>query len=125
MSMSEQRISCIVCPMSCEGKVIFESGQIKDIVGFTCQCGINYARTEVTAPQRMLTTTIRITGGTLPLLSVISKTALPKDKIISCARCLATVTVEAPVHEGEVVYPNVLNLGVDMMATRTIVAQGK
>jgi CxxC motif-containing protein len=125
MSMSEQRLSCIVCPMSCEGKVILESGQIKEIVGFTCQRGINYARTEVTAPQRMLTTTVRITGGTLPLLPVISKTALPKDKIISCARCLSTVTVAAPVQEGEVIYPNVLNLGVDMVATRAIAAQVK
>lgn len=123
MSMSEQRISCIVCPMSCEGKVIFERGQIKDIAGFTCQRGIKYARNEVTAPQRMLTTTIRITGGTLPLLPVISQTALPKEKIISCARCLSTITVAAPVHEGEVVYANILNSGVDMVATRTITVQ--
>lgn len=120
MNVSEQRISCIVCPMSCEGKITFENGEIKEISGFTCQRGINYAHEEVTAPRRTLTTTIRITDGELPLLPVISKTTLPKNKVIACARCLSTVSVTAPIYEGNVVYSNILNLGVDIVATRDI-----
>ena len=125
MNVSEQRISCIVCPMSCEGKITFENGGIKEISGFTCQRGINYAREEVTAPRRTLTTTIRITSGELFLLPVISKTTLPKDKVIACARCLSTVTVTAPVHEGDIVYRNILNLGVDIIATRDILQKAQ
>ncbi len=125
MNTSEQQISCIVCPMSCEGKVTFTNGEIEEITGFTCQRGLTYAREEVTAPQRTLTTTICITTGELPLLPVSSKPALPKDKVIACARCLATVTVAAPVHEGDVVYSNILNLGVDIIATRDILKKAQ
>jgi CxxC motif-containing protein len=125
MNTSEQRISCIVCPMSCEGIVTFKNGEIKEISGFTCQRGLNYAREEVIAPKRTLTTTIRITSGELPLLPVISKTALPKDKVIACARCLSTVIVAAPIHEGDVVLSNILNLGVDIIATRDILKRAQ
>jgi CxxC motif-containing protein len=120
MSTSEQRLSCIVCPLSCEGKVVYENGQIKEIIGFACQRGLNYAREEVTAPKRTLTTTLRIRNGELPLLPVVSKPTLPKDQVVACARYLATVTVEAPVQEGDVVYGNILDLGVDIVATRDI-----
>jgi CxxC motif-containing protein len=118
-------MNCIVCPIGCEGTIAFENGKIKEIIGFTCQRGIDYAREEVTAPRRTLTTTIRITNGELPLLPVISKTNLPKDKIIACARCLSTVTVTAPVYEGDVVYRNILNLGVDIIATRDILPKAQ
>ncbi|MDU2066722.1 MAG: DUF1667 domain-containing protein, partial [Sporomusaceae bacterium] len=80
MSQREQAISCIVCPMSCQGKVIFDNENIIDVVGFTCQRGVNYAKQEVTDPKRTLTTTVKVTGGELHLLPVISKPALPKDK---------------------------------------------
>lgn len=120
MVTAEQRISCIVCPMSCEGTVHFENGQIKEVTGFSCQRGMNYAREEVTAPKRTLTTTVRVIGGVLPLLPVISKTALPKEKVLSSAHCLSTVTVQAPIAEGDIIYHNILNLGVDIVATRAI-----
>lgn len=120
MTCSVRKISCIVCPMSCVGEVIIENGNIKEIKGLTCDRGRAYAREEVTAPKRMLTTTVRIDGGVLPLLPVASKKPLPKDKIMACARLLTNVKVKAPVHEGDVVYPNILNLGVDIVATRDL-----
>jgi len=120
MNLTERQINCIVCPMSCEGIVQFENGQIKTVTGFSCQRGMDYAREEVTAPQRTLTTTVRVTGGEMPLLPVISEHTLPKDKILPSARCLSTVTVSAPIIEGDVIYQNILNLGVNIIATRSI-----
>lgn len=120
---SKRRLSCIVCPMSCSGEVEFKDGQIENITGFTCKRGVEYARTEVTAPKRVLTTTVKVQGGELPLLPVVSKGSLPKDMIIACARCLAGVTVEAPIKEGAVVYKNLLNLGVDIVAARDLATE--
>ncbi|VBB05446.1 Hypothetical protein LUCI_0656 [Lucifera butyrica] len=120
MAESSRKISCIVCPLSCMGEVTVENGEIKAISGFTCQRGMNYAREEVTAPKRMLTTTVRVLSGELPLLPVISKTALPKEKIVECARCLSGLTVTAPVREGDVVCANILGLGVDIVASRSL-----
>ncbi|VBB09190.1 Hypothetical protein LUCI_4476 [Lucifera butyrica] len=123
MSQSERAINCIVCPMSCEGKVIIANEQIQDIIGFACQRGVNYAREEITSPKRTLTTTVKIANGELHLLPVISKPALPKDKVMAVARCLAAVEVAAPVSQGDVIYSNILNLGVDIVATRDVARQ--
>lgn len=120
MEQVKRRLSCIVCPMSCLGEVTIEDGQVSSVTGFTCPRGEKYAREEVTAPKRTLTTTVRITGAHLPLLPVISKTALPKGKVIDCARFLSNVETTAPVQEGDVICSNILGLGVDIVAARDL-----
>lgn len=119
---SKRKLSCIVCPMSCTLEVISENGKVNRVTGNGCQRGKKYAEEEIAAPKRMLTTTVRITGGVLPLLPVISKTALPKETVVACARYLSSAAVEAPVCEGDVICRNIMNLGVDIVATRDIQA---
>ncbi len=122
--MTEQvrRVSCIVCPISCQGEVVFENGQIKEVRGFNCPRGKAYAQTEVTAPKRMLTSTVKVKNGTIPLLPVVSKQPLPKGKIMDCAKALREVCITAPVKEGDIVCPNILGLGVDIIASRDLAA---
>lgn len=119
----KRRVSCIVCPLSCVGEVSIVAGEITGVSGFTCPRGQAYAREEVTAPKRMLTSTVRVRGGQLPLLPVVSRQPLPKHKIMECARRLSTVTVSAPVKEGDVILADILGLGVDMVASRDLAAQ--
>ena len=96
--MSETRVmNCIMCPMGCEMTVTIEDGKVVDVKGNTCPRGAKYAHDEVTAPKRMLTTTVRVEGGMLPLLPVVSETVLPKEKVLDCAAYLRGVTVKAPV----------------------------
>jgi CxxC motif-containing protein len=95
-----------------------EGGQIVALNGFTCDRGREYGQEEVTAPKRMLTTTVRVLAGELPLLPVVSAAALPKDKVMACVRCLSNLSVNAPIKEGDVVCANVLGLGVDIIASR-------
>lgn len=119
--MEEKRkISCIVCPLSCVGEVTLDGGEIKALSGFTCQRGKDYAREEVIAPKRMLTTTVRVVNGKLPLLPVVSEAPLPKDKVAACARLLAGVTVAAPIREGDVICENPLGLGTRIVASRSL-----
>ena len=113
-----RRLTCIVCPMSCVGEVEIADGHIVQMVGFTCKRGQEYAKNEVTAPKRVLTTTVRITGGFLPMLPVVSRTPLPKEKIIECARYLTRIIVQAPVKETDAVCKDILGLGVDIVASR-------
>ena len=118
--MSEQQLHCIVCPLGCLGNIALENGEIKEVSGFTCPRGAHYAREEVTAPKRTLTTTVRVKSGILPLLPVISKAPLPKEKILSCARILSATIATAPIHEGDIIKRNILNLGIDIVAARDI-----
>lgn len=104
--------------MSCVGEVEIADGHVIRMVGFTCKRGQEYAANEVIAPKRTLTTTVRISGGFLPMLPVVSKTPLPKGKIIECARCLADITCKAPVKEGDVICKDILGLDCDIVASR-------
>lgn len=118
MTQCVRKINCIVCPLSCVGEVTLEDGQIKAITGFACDRGKQYGEEEITFPKRTLTTTVKILGGELPLLPVVSKLPLPKDRVMDCARYLSTVNVKAPVAEGDIICPDILGLGVDIIATR-------
>ena len=120
MKQESRKISCIVCPLGCVGTVALQDGAVVSATGFTCKRGEAYARDEVTAPKRVLTSTVRVVGGVLPLAPVVSSRPLPKAKLLAAARCLATVQVDAPVQEGQVIVADLLGLGVDIVATRPI-----
>ncbi len=116
--METKVMNCIMCPMGCEMTVTLEKGKFAGVTGNSCPRGARYAETEVTDPRRMLTTTVRIKGGLLPLLPVVSADVLPKGKIADCAAYLRNVIVEAPVQAGDVIVPDILGLGVDIVASR-------
>ena len=116
--METKIMNCIMCPMGCEMTVTLENGKFAGVTGNSCPRGAKYAETEVTDPRRMLTTTVRIKGGLLPLLPVVSSDVLPKGKIAECAAFLRKVTVQAPVKAGEVIVADILGLGVDIVASR-------
>lgn len=120
MTMETKVMNCIMCPMGCELTVTLDNGKFASVTGNSCPRGAKYAETEITDPKRMLTTTVRIKGGLLPLLPVVSADVLPKGKIADCAAFLRNVTVEAPVQAGDVVVSNILGSGVDIIASRNI-----
>ncbi len=120
MAVESKVLNCITCPMGCELTAELTDGVVTKVTGNTCPRGEKYAQEELTAPKRMLTSTVRIENGQLPLLPVVSKTVLPKEKILACAEALRTLTVKAPVHEGDVIAPDILCLGVDIVASRSM-----
>ena len=67
-----------------------------------------------------MTTTVRVTGGTLAAVSCKTRTDIPKDKIFDIVRALKGVTVPAPVAIGQVLLPNTADTGVDVIATKNV-----
>ena len=65
--MEKRELICIGCPMGCPLTVTLDGGAVVIVQGNTCPRGDAYARKEVTAPTRIVTTTVRVTGGTLPV----------------------------------------------------------
>ena len=125
MSVEKRFLTCIVCPKGCEMTSTIADGVVSEVVGNACPRGKKYAEEEILAPKRMLTSSVRVVNGTLPLLPVVSKTNLPKDRILDCAKALRNVTVQAPVKEGQVICADILGLGVDIVASRAMpVADG-
>ena len=90
--------------------------------GFSCKRGDAYARQEHMAPQRMVTTTVRIAGGIQARLPVRTNNPVAKRLVTDVCQALCTVTVMAPIQRGAVILPNVLNTGVDVIASRSMAA---
>ena len=116
----ERNLICIGCPLGCMVKVELEDGQIKSITGNTCKRGEAYARKEVTAPTRIVTSTVRVEGGSIAMVSVKTKSDVPKDKIKEVMKALNGLTVKAPVRIGDVIVSNVADTGVDVVATKMV-----
>ena len=117
--MERRELICIGCPLGCPLTVRMEGEQI-EVSGNTCKRGDVYARKEVTNPTRIVTSTVKVSNGTADMVSVKTKEDVPKEKIFDCMRALKDVTVQAPVHIGDVVLKNVAGTGVDMVATKNV-----
>ena len=115
------QLTCISCPLGCPLKVeTDEKGAVVQVTGNTCKRGEIYGRKEVTAPERTVTSTVKVEGGSAPLVSVRTKGDIPKEKIFDCMEAIRTAKVNAPVHIGDVVIPNVCGTGVDVVATKCV-----
>ena len=64
--------------------------------------------------------TVLVKGGDLPLCSVRLSAPIPREKIPEVMEEIRRITVSAPVSIGDVLAPNVLGLGSDVIATRNI-----
>lgn len=118
--MEKRELTCIGCPLGCAVTVTLEDGQVVSVTGNTCKRGEDYARKEVTHPTRIVTSTVRVSGGSAPMVSVKTQSDIPKSKIFDCVKALKGVTVAAPVHIGDVVAANVAGTGVDVVATKEV-----
>ena len=118
--MNIRELTCIGCPMGCQLRATLEDGVVTAVTGNTCKRGDSYARKECVAPARTVTGTVRVTGGLLPVVSVRTRGDVPKERVLDVARALCRVQLTAPVQAGDVVIPNVLGTGVDVVATRSV-----
>ena len=116
----EQIITCINCPVGCRMTVsLSDAGEVLSVTGNTCPRGAKYARQECTAPERVITAVIPAEGSPTPL-SVKTKQPVPKKMIFEVMDALRKVRVSPPVAIGDVVVPNILNTGSDIVATRNL-----
>ena len=104
--------------MGCPLVVELEGSDIVSVKGHTCKRGEVYARKEVTNPTRIVTSTVKVEGGKVDMVSVKTRDDIPKGKIFECVKALKGVTVKAPIHIGDVIVANVADTGVDIVATK-------
>lgn len=111
-----KELICIMCPKGCHLKVDDDL----NVTGNTCPRGATYGKQEVTDPRRYLTSTVKLIAKNDRRLPVISSGDLPKDRVSEVVKFLDTITVKAPVKVKDVIVKDVLGLGIDILATRTI-----
>ena len=115
---TKEHLTCICCPRGCALEVALEYGEVTAITGNRCPRGKKYATNEIKNPVRTVTTTVVLEGSScFRTIPVKTSTEVPKDKVRAVVDSLAGVAVKPPVHIGDVIVPNVLGTGADVIAT--------
>ncbi len=110
-------ITCILCPNGCE--ITY------DLNGGMCGKGPEYVKNEILDPRRTLTTSVRVIGGNLPLVSVKTTGTIPKEKLKAAMKIVSELTVTAPVELGNVILKDLIEEGVDLIATKSVMIADK
>ena len=105
---------CIACPRGCRLMV----DEALNVTGHSCERGEKYGRNEVQNPLRAVSSTVRVEGGVHRRCPVRTAASIPKALVFDAVRALESVSLRAPVREGQVIIANICGTGVDIIATR-------
>lgn len=118
--MEIRELTCINCPLGCRITVTMDGDSIVSVTGNTCKRGENYARAEVTAPVRTVTTTIRVNNGTSDRVSCKTREPVPKDKIFDVMAEISASSCDAPIRIGDILIDECAGTGIPIVATKAV-----
>lgn len=90
---------------------------MSSVSGNLCPKGKDYVTQELEDPRRTIATSVRVTGGAMPLASVRVTAPIPKARIFDAMAVINAVTLAAPVTIGDVVIRDLPGLGCSVIAT--------
>lgn len=120
------QFNCTTCPSECLLTVEVERdtngavAAVRSVTDNSCPRGDKFAHQELTCPMRVLTTTAAVSGGDEALLPVRTAEAIPLTLHAQAMNLLRGAVVEAPIRMGDIVLPNLLNTGIDLIASMDI-----
>ena len=114
---------CVTCPRGCALRVETDDNGKLSVSGNSCPRGVKYAQVELSDPRRMIASTVRVRNGVHAVVPVATDQPIPKALILKLTALLRDVAVDAPVRMGDVVVPNVLGSGVNIVASRDLAAR--
>lgn len=119
--MKSRKVVCVLCPLGCKIRIeLDEEGNILSISGNKCPRGEGYAKDEIKDPKRVVTTSVKVLDGELPLASVKTDGPIPKKYIFELMKILKSVEMNAPVNVGDVVVRNIFETNVNVVITRSV-----
>lgn len=120
------QFNCTTCPSECLLTVEVERdadghvAEVRRVTGNGCPRGDKFAHQELTCPMRVLTTTVAVSGGDEVLLPVRTAEAIPLELHAQAMALIRGLAVNAPISMGDIVLPNLLNTGIDLIASMDI-----
>lgn len=120
------QFNCTTCPSECHLTVEVERDadgavvEVRSGTGNNCPRGDTFAHQELTCPMRVLTTTVAVSGGDGALLPVRTTEAIPLALHTQAMDLIRGLVVEAPIRMGDVMLEDLLNTGIDLIASMDI-----
>lgn len=120
------QFNCTTCPSEClltveverdaDGAVV----EVCSVTGTSCPRGDTFAHQELTCPMHVLTTTVAVSGGDEALLPVRTAEAIPLELHAQTMDLIRGLVVDAPIRMGDVVLEDLLDTGIDLIASMDI-----
>lgn len=120
------QFNCTTCPSEClltveiERDVNGNVARVRSVTGNSCPRGDKFAHQELTCPMRVLTTTVAVSGGDEVLLPVRTAEAIPLELHAQAMALIRGLAVNAPIHMGDVILPNLLDTNINLVASMDI-----
>ncbi len=115
----KNKLVCVVCPIGCHLNIEGTLGNLI-ITGNQCKRGITFANDECTNPTRMICSTVKIKGGLHRVLPVKTERPIPEKYKLACVKEINKIEVNSPVKMGDIIIENILETGVNIVATRNM-----
>lgn len=118
--MDKRELTCISCPIGCSIEVT-KTDQNYIVTGNQCKRGETYGISEVTAPTRALTSTVRTNSNVLRRLPVRTDKPMPKELMSEAMEIINNSNVEVPIKLGDIIIERLLGTDVNIIASRSII----
>jgi len=82
--------------------------------------GRTYVENELKNPMRIVTSSVRVTGGNMPITSVRLTAPVPRNRMMDVIEELRKIRLTAPVSIGQIVIQDILGLGSDVIITKNV-----
>ena len=117
-----KELVCIACPNGCALKINTETLEVS---GNKCKRGIDFAKEELLAPQRCVSSLVKTTLKEYPVVSVRTSKEIPKDKIFALMELLDKIVIKEYLDSGSIVLANVFGSDVNVITTTKMSQGGK
>lgn len=120
------QFNCTTCPSECLLTVEVKReanghvAEVRSVTGNSCPRGDKFAHQELTCPMRVLTTTVAVSGGDEVLLPVRTAEAIPLELHAQAMALIRGLVVNAPIHMGDIILPNLLDTNINLVASMDI-----
>lgn len=120
------QFNCTTCPSECLLTVEVKReanghvAEVRSVTGNSCPRGDKFAHQELTCPMRVLTTTVAVSGGDETLLPVRTAEAIPLELHAQAMALIRGLVVNAPIHMGDIILPNLLDTNINLVASMDI-----
>jgi CxxC motif-containing protein len=116
----KRKLTCIECPIGCQLEIDVEGGHIISLTGNKCEKGPAYARQEIAAPMRVLSSTVLARGLELKMVPVRTSRPIPKAKLLEAMTEIKKIRLDRPVKVGDIIAKAFLGLDADLIASREV-----
>lgn len=111
-----KKVICIICPNGCFLEIDKQNEEFI-VRGNMCPRGREFGINEMINPKRSICSTVRTSYKSIPRLPVRTDGEIPFSLVFNTMKKINEINLDHPVHSGEIIIENILETGVNIIAT--------